>query len=336
MGFVCGVFLLFSLPALVRTEVVQDFNTCPDLFLNINAVIFTPTILVDPQNQDRYKKICQRRDINNRNYEFATLYDTLNKIPVFSAYRVRTKTSTNRNENWYIEPQLDNSKDNSFQGTEKLGRDGATMGIHQALKEDYKNSGYDKGHLFPVSHADTQETADATFTLTNVVPQDRCLNEVWWKDLEGKIIDYLDNYLKQQQQGNPVANNLVPGGPVANNIVQGHTAYVVTGAVPGSSTISNTVNVKVPGNSKIRKISNTVNVPGYLWTAFCYYDLITKQWVSKAHYAPNDRSQIVIELSVTDLETRLSGSNRDGYNQNFSIFQGNCKSDINNPIYHHD
>uniref|UniRef100_A0A674ADJ2 Endonuclease domain-containing 1 protein-like n=1 Tax=Salmo trutta TaxID=8032 RepID=A0A674ADJ2_SALTR len=276
-----------------NSPIVQDFNTCPDLFLNINAVIFTPTILVDPQNQDRYKKICQRRDINNRNYEFATLYDTLNKIPVFSAYRVRTKTSTNRNENWYIEPQ-----DNSFQGTEKLGRDGATMGIHQALKEDYKNSGYDKGHLFPVSHADTQETADATFTLTNVVPQDRCLNEVWWKDLEGKIIDYLDNYL--------------------------------------NSTISNTVNVKVPGNSKIRKISNTVNVPGYLWTAFCYYDLITKQWVSKAHYAPNDRSQIVIELSVTDLETRLSGSNRDGYNQNFSIFQGNCKSDINNPIYHHD
>ncbi|XP_029602103.1 nuclease-like isoform X1 [Salmo trutta] len=196
--------------------------------------------------------------------------------------------------------KLDNSKDSSFQGTEKLGRGGATMGIHQALKEDYEKSGYDKGHLFPVSHADTQETADATFTLTNAVPQDRCLNEVWWKDLEGKIIDYLHNYLKQQQQVNPVA-------------------YVVTGAVPGSP-----------------KISNPVNVPGYLWTAFCYHDSFTMQWVSKAHYAPNDRSQRVIELSVTDLETFLSDPNRDGYKTPFFIFQGQCNSDINNPIYHHD
>lgn len=193
--------------------------------------------------------------------------------------------------------QLDNPSDDPFQGTERQGRGGATMGPYQALKEDYKQSGYDMGHLFPVSHAHTQETADATFTLTNVVPQDRCLNEIWWRDLEGKIIKHLDNNLKQRFS----------------------EAYVVTGAVPGRSTISNTVNV---------------NVPGYLWTAFCCYNFKTKQGVSKAHIAPNDRSQRVIDWKVADLETFLSGP--DGYTQPFSIFQGKCNSDYNQYIYEHD
>lgn len=193
--------------------------------------------------------------------------------------------------------QLDNPSDDPFQGTEQQGRGVATMGPYQALKEDYEQSGYDMGHLFPVSHAHTQETADATFTLTNVVPQDRCLNEIWWRDLEGKIIKHLDNNLKQRFS----------------------EAYVVTGAVPGRSTISNTVNV---------------NVPGYLWTAFCCYNFKTKQGVSKAHIAPNDRSQRVINRKVADLETFLSGT--DGYNQPFSIFQGKCNSDYNQYIYEHD
>uniref|UniRef100_A0A4W5LT58 Endonuclease domain-containing 1 protein-like n=1 Tax=Hucho hucho TaxID=62062 RepID=A0A4W5LT58_9TELE len=272
MGFVGGVFLLLTLPALARTKVVNDFKECADSFLRVNNEIVYPTIFteVDLQTHDRYQKICQMRNSKTNNkhkYEFATLYDTSKKIPVYSAYKFDSTVSTTktvRNENWYIEPQ------NPLKNSHTIN----IMGKYQALLKDYETSGYDKGHLFPVSHAATQETVDATFTLTNAVPQDRCLNEIWWREMELKVRTYYTTKC------------------IKNSV------YVVTGA-------SGSV------------INGELTVPVYLWTAFCCSDITTRQWVSKAHFAKNDNSQIVKEYSVEDLEKKLTIC----FKTDFSIFQ---------------
>lgn len=55
----------------------------------------------------------------------------------------------------------------------------------QALSNDYKQTTiYDRGHLLPVSHQLNRESKAATFTLTNVVPQFRQLNQGKWAEYE--------------------------------------------------------------------------------------------------------------------------------------------------------
>ncbi|KAL0151496.1 hypothetical protein M9458_053201, partial [Cirrhinus mrigala] len=51
-----------------------------------------------------------------------------------------------------------------------------TLGDRQALNRDYRKSGRDKGHLEPVFQANSQDCADATFTLTNAAPQNPSFN----------------------------------------------------------------------------------------------------------------------------------------------------------------
>ncbi|MGH0164042.1 UNVERIFIED_CONTAM: hypothetical protein FKN15_072196 [Acipenser sinensis] len=197
-----------------------------------------------------------------------------------------------------VDEMLDNAHEIDQQGTAVNGRQTA-MGAHQALNTDYVGSGYDRGHLFPVSHTSEEPTEEATFTLTNAVPQARCLNEIWWKEMEVAVGRYLHN----------------------NCLRHGKQAYVVTGAVPSHNGNSDTIG---PGR---------VNVPALLWTAFCCYDNNQKRWVSKAHRALNGNSEIVTEETLVQLQNWLSGT--EGYGQRFLIFRGQCQTDTGTPIYSH-
>ncbi len=60
------------------------------------------------------------------------------------------------------------------------------LGDHQALNGDYEKSGFHKGHLAPVYQAESQDCADATFTLTNAAPQNPSFNGGQWRVLEKK------------------------------------------------------------------------------------------------------------------------------------------------------
>lgn len=67
---------------------------------------------------------------------------------------------------------------NSFVADDRLPTgDGATLA-------DYRNSGFERGHMTPSADAGTVETQEETYTLSNVVPQTAALNEGVWTGVE--------------------------------------------------------------------------------------------------------------------------------------------------------
>ena len=73
-----------------------------------------------------------------------------------------------RKNNWKPDPDLD--------------------GKPRAVDNDYKGSGFDRGHM--VASEDrvaTQDLNDATFVFTNAVPQNRSLNGGQWALLEAAV-----------------------------------------------------------------------------------------------------------------------------------------------------
>jgi endonuclease G, mitochondrial len=57
--------------------------------------------------------------------------------------------------------------------------------LHKVTENDYKGSGFDRGHMCPDADRNSTEEREAqTFTMTNMVPQSPQLNEQTWKMLE--------------------------------------------------------------------------------------------------------------------------------------------------------
>ncbi len=92
------------------------------------------------------------------------------------------------------------------------------IGTYQAVNRDYEKSGFDRGHLYPVLHTDSELSMLATSTLTNAAPQDECFNRVKWLEHERAVVEDLKSCDKE--------------------------AFVVTGVVPNTThTINNRVTV---------------------------------------------------------------------------------------------
>uniref|UniRef100_A0A8C7V6Z6 DNA/RNA non-specific endonuclease domain-containing protein n=1 Tax=Oncorhynchus mykiss TaxID=8022 RepID=A0A8C7V6Z6_ONCMY len=166
-------------------------------------------------------RLCQR--FYNR-YHFATLYDTNHRIAVYSAYRFQPSNGGGREKRWFVEPQFifnpspwgGEMKDGYW-----LGKDhpGVYLGERKALNEDY-------------THSD--KFCNATFTLTNVVPQNPKLNQNAWARHESQLTDLFKAQCAQ--------------------------AYVLVGAIPSTD------NWIV--NDNIRR----VNIPEYIRNCYCCVD----------------------------------------------------------------
>ncbi|XP_053532335.1 uncharacterized protein LOC128629234 [Ictalurus punctatus] len=247
MKLLSVVLLLLPL-SLCLAEVVDDFTeSCPQFFANPYHVVSPPTGFTG----DRFRKICQT--LNNK-AEFATLYDTENRIPVYSAYRFTGLMKCKRRMgNWYIEPQLESGTLGPNMATESAVRKQGVNIVNQAVNGDYKYSGYDKGHLAPVFHATSQNCADATFTLTNAAPQAAMFNRNTWMRTEKSMNDTLTK----------------------SCLNVGLRAFVVTGVVPGPDTLKN---------------EGRVRIPSHFWMAFCCLDSNNIPRRSGAFYGKKDDS----------------------------------------------
>ncbi|XP_067844370.1 uncharacterized protein [Heptranchias perlo] len=113
--------------------------------------------------------------------------------------------------------------------SDKMRSSSAGSSNKQAMDEDYQDSGYDRGHLYPFG-LNGKESATATCTLTNAVPEEHGANVNWYQEVES----------------------------VAQKLAQichksGRSMYLVTGAANPTKT----------------KLNNRVSVPGLVWTALC-------------------------------------------------------------------
>ncbi|NXM75919.1 ENDD1 protein, partial [Serilophus lunatus] len=192
-----------------HSEVVPSFaNSCPQFFYQNTP----PNNVLQPANP---AWICQR--FNNR-YHFATLYDSRRRIPVYSAYIYQPGPGC-RSQDWMVEPQLINSNLPKEMKTESDLITNYKVKLQQirqsqAVFHDYTGlKTLNRGHLNPCGHHNTPDSRNATFTLTNIVPQDKTLNGGAW-----------NNYEQQT---------------MAQNAIGCVRTYVIVGAVPGNTFIAN-------------------------------------------------------------------------------------------------
>lgn len=67
----------------------------------------------------------------------------------------------------------------------------------QAMREDYSNTGWDKGHMAPAADMKWSQTAmTESFYLTNICPQNHDLNGKDWQTLEKYVRDWAVKYGK--------------------------------------------------------------------------------------------------------------------------------------------
>lgn len=88
------------------------------------------------------------------------------------------------------------SRTNDFREDPKV--DGAHL-------EDYKNSGYDRGHLIPsADRTSSVELCSETFLLSNICPQENRFNSGLWLDAENAVRDAARKYKKIYVATGPV------------------------------------------------------------------------------------------------------------------------------------
>ncbi|XP_049670306.1 endonuclease domain-containing 1 protein-like [Accipiter gentilis] len=193
---------------LAGSEVVTSFeSSCPQFFFRETP----PNEALQPENP---AWICQ----NYKNqYYFATLYDRNRRIPVYSAYLYQPGPGT-RPKTWLVEPQLmsptyPKTMEREWTLLNYFSVSLEQLSKSQAILKDYKNlTGLNRGHLNPSSHHRDSSSRTATFTLTNIVPQNEKLNGGAWNNYEQQT-------MTRRTQGC-------------------NTTYVVVGAVPGNNYIA--------------------------------------------------------------------------------------------------
>uniref|UniRef100_A0A8C2G7V4 Endonuclease domain-containing 1 protein n=1 Tax=Cyprinus carpio TaxID=7962 RepID=A0A8C2G7V4_CYPCA len=170
--------------------VVEDFNhieRCKD-----SLYMGTP-----PRGfrDSRLKKICQRYADKPR---YVTLYDSKNRIPVYSAYTFK-KTEGDRRVDypWMYEPQLAELDGNGNMVPFPTGYLHMKFEDSQAVLDDYSDVVlYERGHLNPDQHQSDPQDRAATYTLTNVVPEIREFNIGPWREHEERIRVRLNNFCR--------------------------------------------------------------------------------------------------------------------------------------------
>ncbi|XP_060891819.1 endonuclease domain-containing 1 protein-like [Labrus mixtus] len=237
------------------------------------------------------KKICQYYAGNPR---FVTLYDTLNHIPVYSAYTFKRSDGFKKVDvPWMYEPQLSTasgSRDMQQLPAENLHR---SFEDAQAVLDDYSDSViFERGQLNPDEHQASPDDKASTYTLTNVVPRVRDFNIGPWKNHEHTIRRRLNNYCRG-------------------------TAYMVTG-------------VTISGHTIRRHNINRLGIPTYIWSAYCCVDYDHNAPYSErskfpafAAYGLNDRERNnVQEMTMQQLEDFLKKVTY--VDSNFQVFYDNC------------
>ena len=138
----------------------QDFSACPQFFANAKPPVVAPR----PTN----RALCYDA--------FAILHSGESKTPVFVAEKLNKASVADADE----------------KRTNRFFADARLRSAERATLADYKDSGYDRGHMAPAGDMPTAQAMAQSFSLANMVPQAPEHNRgVWAKSVEMATRSYV-------------------------------------------------------------------------------------------------------------------------------------------------
>lgn len=106
------------------------------------------------------------------NSEFALLHSGLTKTPIWSAENLTSER---------LDAASGLKRKNPFHAETRLPPD------ERAELADYKDSGFDRGHMSPNGDMPNPKAQRESFSLANMIPQHPCNNEVLWAGIEDSV-----------------------------------------------------------------------------------------------------------------------------------------------------
>jgi len=149
-----------ALPAPNSALVQTTFTDCPQFFPNARP----PAV---PASQ-RLREVCFS--------SFAILHNGQTKTPVFVAERLNRQNL---------------SQAKGLHRTDKFYADARLPRAERSELDDYRGSGYSRGHMAPAGDMATPEAMAQSFSLANMVPQDQTHNAGPWSRIEQDTRQYV-------------------------------------------------------------------------------------------------------------------------------------------------
>lgn len=147
------------LAPLVPIHAAEDFAACRQFFANGKPPIVSP--------RPTHRALCYDA--------FAILHSGESKTPVFVVEKLNRASIIDADE----------------KRTNKFFADSRLRSAERATLEDYKNSGFDRGHMAPAGDMPTPLAMAQSFSLANMVPQAPEHNRgVWAKSVEKATRNY--------------------------------------------------------------------------------------------------------------------------------------------------
>lgn len=135
----CFLTLFLALSGITLSFADEDFAACPQFFAR-----GTPPIV---EKRPMQRALCYDA--------FAILHSGESKTPVFVAQRLNRASVADADE----------------KRTNRFFADSRLRSAEKASLEDYKGSGYDRGHIAPAGDMPTALAMAQSFSLANIVPQ---------------------------------------------------------------------------------------------------------------------------------------------------------------------
>lgn len=140
-------------PARTASSSATSFASCPQFFPGGRA----PALQVQPQQRE----LCFSG--------FAVLHSGLTKTPVFVAERLNRQLL---------------QQGQGLHRTDKFYADARLPRVERSELDDYKRSGFSRGHMAPAADMTSPEAMAQSFSLANMVPQNQEHNAGVWSKVE--------------------------------------------------------------------------------------------------------------------------------------------------------
>ncbi len=160
--WLAGLSLILGIAANSAFAAGNGFESCLHLFADGR----TPVIQLLEEPQPR--ALCFDA--------FAVLHSGKTHTPIFVAERLNRQT-------------LLEARDN--RRTDEFYEEARLPGADRARLDDYRNSGFDRGHMAPAGDMASGEAMAQSFSLANIVPQDPVNNRIAWAGIEKATRKYI-------------------------------------------------------------------------------------------------------------------------------------------------